>query len=51
MICPQCGEVTPPGPFDVRFSNPSLGFRRWAAGIDVGVLSRLLKRLGLARRS
>ena len=51
MICPECGDFTPPGPLDVRLSAPSLNLRRETAAADAGMLSRLLKVLRLLRRS
>ena len=51
MICPECGDFTPPGPLDVRLSAPSLNLRREPAAADAGMLSRLLKVLRLLRRS
>ena len=49
MICPECGDFTPPGPLDVRLSAPSLNLRRETAAADAGMLSRLLKVLRLLR--
>lgn len=42
MICPHCGELTPPGPLDVRNCAPRSSARN---NTSLGAISRLLRSL------
>lgn len=46
MLCPECGDLAPPGPLDVRKCAPQFQSRK---RLSPSISSRILRWLTLAR--